>query len=392
MESDNRFNNLLRQLDLSSDSSVRQKLVDNFIEAIKNDYPVYESETDVVLLYKGNADRVVIIGDMTEWARTAELNKIDGTDLHYIHFKLEPDACLEYWYLVDDNQNPVVDPLNPNIIYNGLGDISELAMPGYSRHSYFDNFCRGQRGGYDSLIELEVPPGKLPYTHQVHVYLPPDYNGSGKNYPAIYFQDGRDYIEFAVVPYLLNRMIDEGKIKPGIAVFVTPTNLHLPEVPNRMTEYGLNDDYAHFFVNELTNFIERQFRIVRESGSRLVIGDSYGGLISTYIGFKHPEIFGNVYSQSGYHCFQKDRMIRLFKEGLRRQVKLFIDCGTYEHEVGSTFLPEGERDFINANRRLREALSEKKYDFVYREYHEGHTWGNWRRHLIDALVYFWGKK
>jgi enterochelin esterase-like enzyme len=41
---------------------------------------------------------------------------------------------------------------------------------------------------------------------------------------------------------------------------------------------------------------------------------------------------------------------------------------------------------------MQEVLKKKNYDFVYREYPEGHTWGNWRRHLIDALIHFFGKE
>ena len=38
--------------------------------------------------------------------------------------------------------------------------------------------------------------------------------------------------------------------------------------------------------------------------------------------------------------------------------------------------------------RLRDALAAKGYDFVYAEYPQGHTWGNWRAHLLDALPHF----
>ena len=387
----NRFSKILEQINLLSDNRERQNLIDIFLKEVKDNYPIYESDTNVVLLYKSDADKVKIIGDMTEWARTAQFKKIHGTDLHYINFNLEPDACLEYWFMIDDNENPLVDPLNPYIIYNGLGDISELAMPGYLRHPYFNKFIGGEKGGYDNLLESEIPSCKLPYPHQVHIYLPPGYDKTADHYPTIYFQDGRDYIEFAVVPHILDELINEGKISPAIAVFVTPPNLHQPKLPNRMTEYGLNDDYVYFFINELVDFVDEKFRTKKEPNSRLVIGDSYGGLISTYISFKHPKIFGMAYSQSGYHCFQKDKMIKLIMENRKKLIHLFLDSGTYEHEVGSTFLPEDERDFISANRRLRIALMEKGYNFEYREYNEGHTWGNWRRHLIDALIYFLGK-
>ncbi len=58
--------------------------------------------------------------------------------------------------------------------------------------------------------------------------------------------------------------------------------------------------------------------------------------------------------------------------------------------VGKGWLPDEEIDFVAANRRFRDVLSEGGYDFEYREYPEGHTWGNWRRHVADALIHYFG--
>ena len=385
------FKEYLKKISLLQNTEEKQKLVDEFIAQLNSDnYPIYESETEVVLLYKSVAPTIQIIGDMTNWAERNNLNRIEGTDLHFIRLHLEADACLEYWFMKEGDENPIVDPLNPFILYHGLGNLSELAMPGYKRHPILAEFTHGKKGTAEGLLKLELPPGKLSYPHTVHVYLPPGYEESMESYPVIYFQDGLDYIEFAVAPHILNTLISSGKINPVIAVFVTPPNRHQPAEPNRMTEYGLNDDYLDFFADELVTFIDSHFRTKKIAESRLVVGDSYGGLISTYIAFKHPEIFGLAYSQSGYQSFNNSRMIDLFKSSENKPVKYLIECGTYELEVGSTFLPEGERDFTKANRELNKVLIDKGYKHFYNEYHEGHTWGNWRRHLIDALIYFFG--
>jgi enterochelin esterase-like enzyme len=29
---------------------------------------------------------------------------------------------------------------------------------------------------------------------------------------------------------------------------------------------------------------------------------------------------------------------------------------------------------------------------LYREFNEGHSWGNWRAHIDDMLVFFWGEE
>ena len=150
----------------------------------------------------------------------------------------------------------------------------------------------------------------------------------------------------------------------------------------------MNDDYVNFFVKELVPYIDNNFRTLKSPDNRLVVGASYGGLISLYIGFTNPEIFRNVYSQSGYHSFNKDSLINLINDSVMKPINIYLDVGTYELSVGANFLPENERDFLAGNRRMKEVLEKKGYDFKYFEYHEGHTWGNWRRHLINALKFF----
>ena len=159
-------------------------------------------------------------------------------------------------------------------------------------------------------------------------------------------------------------------------------------MPNRMTEYGMNEEYVRFFADELVPFIEARYPARRSPDARLVAGDSFGGLISAFIPFMRPEVFGNGCSQSGYVSFRGDSLIKLYRETSRRPIRLFVDVGTYEENVGASFLPAAETNFTEGNRRFNKVLREAGYDFVYREYPEGHTWGNWRRHLIDALIWF----
>ncbi len=384
------FQNFLRKIDKAADAE-KQNVVDEFISQVKKSgYPIYETKNDVVLLYQGNEEKIEILGDMTDWDRNDELIHLPKTNLHYIKYHLESDACLEYWFV--NNDKVFVDPLNPFKLYNAIGDLSEVAMPDYKRHPILAEYVLGKKGSYNNVTKLNLPAGILPYEHEVFVYLPEEYNQAENNYPVIYFQDGRDYLEYAVVPHVLDSLIAQNKIKPVIAIFVNPPNRHQPDTPNRMTEYGLNDDYVSFFSDELVPFIDENYRTKKEAPARIVAGDSYGGLISTYIAFQRPDVFGNAISQSGYHCFQKNKMIELIKASPRKNIFLFVDTGTYEKVVGKDILPEGERDFITANRELHEVLIQKEYKHIYREFHEGHTWGNWRRHLIDALIHFYGNK
>jgi enterochelin esterase-like enzyme len=371
-----------------ADENNKKVLADKFIQQVKNEgYPVFENDSTVVLLFISDAESVSLIGDMTNWASSVPLEKIEGTNLFYFRGQYEPEARLEYLFELNKDEFPMTDTLNEYKSLNGLWEMSELGMPRYTRHPLFKNYERGRKGDFEGLKEYEIYSDILGYSHTLHIYFPPGYN-SENNYPSVYFQDGKDYIEFAIVPHILTELIRQGRIEPVIAVFVTPPNLHQPKVPNRMTEYGMNDDYVKFFTTELVPFVDSISAAGKESPDRLVAGDSYGGLISLYIAFSYPEIFPKAYSQSGYVSFSNDKIIKLFDSASVKPVDLFVDIGTYEENVGAAFLPPEETNFIEGNRRFKEILEKKGYKHIYKEYFEGHTWGNWRRHLIDALLYF----
>ena len=373
------------------DSQQKIELTESFLSDVRAaQYPLYENDTTYVLLYQGEIDSVGIIGDMTNWVDILWMTQIEGTDLFYYRGNAEPDARLEYWLMFDPKGFPITDPWNEYKVLNGLGELSELAMPQYIRHPYFSDYIHGEKGSADDLKVHEINSGVLGYPHTIHVYLPPDYS-QDKKYPVLYLQDGIDYVEFAQVPQTLDRLINENKIKSIIAVFVTPPNRLKADFPNRMSEYGLNDDYVKFFADELVPFIDKNYSTIPDSANRLVAGDSFGGLISAYIPLARTDVFANGYSQSGYQSFQGDKLINAYKASEKKAIKLYVDSGTYEQKVGASFLPKDEIDFISANRRFKKVLEEKGYNFVYHEYPEGHTWGNWRRHMIDALIYFFGK-
>lgn len=381
------FQRFLEEVSRADSPEARRKLVDRFMEELE--YPIFENDSNVILLYRGRSESVRIVGDMTEWVESHPFTRIPETNLFWYRGKYESDARLEYVLQVPDAATPFADPMNPWTVH-GFVLNSELAMPRYKRHPVFEPYRDGRTGGFELLQEYVLPPGALPYAHTVHVYTPPGYAEQTSSYPTVYFQDGRDYIEYGIAPLVIHSLIQSGRIAPLIGVFVTPPNLHLPQTPNRTTEYGMNQEYVCFFTEELRTWIDGHFRTLRDPSTRLVIGDSYGGLISATIGLRRPDLFGMAYSQSGYMSFNNDMLLHELAATEHVRCRFFMDCGTYEHCVGRNILPDEEGDFIAANRRMAKLMRTRKVDLVYKEYPEGHTWGNWRAHLHDALEYFFG--
>ncbi len=145
---------------------------------------------------------------------------------------------------------------------------------------------------------------QLGRTRRIWLYLPPDYETSGKSYPVLYLHDGQNvfdsYTSFAGewnVDESLNDLAALGHEVP-IVVAIDNGGTH------RMNEYspwtnsnyggGEGDKYIDFIVNTLKPYVDSAYRTRRDRESTGIMGSSMGGLISMYGAFSHPEVFGKA--------------------------------------------------------------------------------------------------
>lgn len=369
------FNEFKTEVESTSDNEKKRILVKNYIkeQARCGGFPVVEEEK-VTFVYVGKVgNKISVAGDMNNWhLSTHFMEKIEGTDFYYKRMEFPLDARIEYTYVKDGQF--ALDPLNKRQSFGGLGPFSELRMPKYeppNKINYNPKIPHGRIQAFRFRSKI------LDNNRMVHVYLPPDYDPSEK-YPVIYAQDGTDYLRFGFFDNVLDNLIEEESIDKVLAVFIDPVN--------RLAEYDLNDDYVNFLIEELIPYIDANYSTTRNPSKRLVIGASFGGLISAYVAFKHPEVFGNAASQSGYLSRKKDWIIRELEKSSRKKIKFYLDCGTYETNVGLIF-----GNFTEGNRRMREILQKRGYEHVYQEFHEGHNWGNWCSRISSILETFFGR-
>lgn len=351
--------------------------------------PLFVDDTTAIIVVRHAGDSLLLMGDMNLWKAEPVFTRLAESELHYYSLTSETNARLQYWLQSEPDVWPSIDTLNPYRVSNGFGLMSELAMPGYKYSSIFAPFRDGHKSSSDGLDEHILPAGILPYEHLIHVWKPSGVEASEIT-GSIYFLDGLGYVAYAHMPTALASLINSDEIPPLMAVFVTPPNWEKSGTPNRETEYGISPEFVSFLAEELVPYIESRYPIGKGPETRLITGDSYGGLGAHYIGFNRPDVFGLAYSQSGYMSFKNDSLIGLYRESEKLELKLALDCGTYETQVGGGMLPTAENDFLAANRRMAATLVEKGYEINYREYPEGHTWGNWRQHLVDVLPWFFG--
>ena len=356
------FNGFLSRLNALPESA-RQAVADSFMHA-GHPLPFTENDTIVHFVYNSPAQSVALAGDATGWNPDKYFTRVAGCNFRYFSTAYENDARLDY-KLVTDSTNWILDPANPNTSPGGYGPNSELRMPSYAvppEISYYSSIPHG------TLKDTTFHSAKLGNSRAVRVYLPPGYSSGSQSYPVVLFHDGLDYISLSNATNILDYLIAQHQMAPVIAVFVPPVD--------RSAEYaGARIDlFTAFIITELMPVIDKRYRTSKDPAKRAMAGASDGGNISLYIGMKHPEQFGKIAAQSSDVI---TAISTTFSTGPKLALDLYIDIGTYDIAI-----------LIPMVHNLRDILQARGYAFQYKEWHEGHSWGNWKGHLKHPLTRF----
>ncbi len=344
----------------------RSAIVDSFMNAAGT-FPYREQDTLCHFIYRGNINRANVPGDANGWnGNSFPMTQLSTTDLWYHTRALEADARLDYKFLLNGS-NWILDPRNPYQVSGGFGPNSELRMPGYVPAPEIESYPNIPHG---TLRDTSFFGANLNNSRMIRVYTPAAYNTSTARYPVALFHDGLEYITLAKANNVLDYLIAQQRIEPVIAVFVPPNP------SQRHNEYAatLQNQFTAFIAQEVVPWVDRRYRTRTDPASRAVLGSSDGGNISLWLGYQHPEIFGNVAALSSN---AENNVSSGYQNSARLNLKLYLDMGTYDLAV-----------LIARINAFVPILNAKGYSFQYLEWHEGHSWGNWRAHLDNALEYF----
>ncbi|SFJ83000.1 Putative esterase [Paenibacillus sp. UNC496MF] len=135
------------------------------------------------------------------------------------------------------------------------------------------------------------------FGHEIgyNIYLPPDYEKSGKKYPVAYHLHGWTGNETSDI-WTLEKVYSN---KKSITVF--PNN-------SPVIEDFENLPVESMIINELIPHIDREYRTNATRENRSVSGFSMGGGMAFYYAVKYPELFGSVTAYAGtyHHYYHKD--------------------------------------------------------------------------------------
>lgn len=225
---------------------------------------------------------------------------------------------------------------------------------------------------------------------RVWVYTPAGYNtGADTRYALLLLFDGWGYAYLMPTFTILDNLIAAGKIPP--TVMVMPDSL---ELEDRMRELIYHPPFNQFLGTELIPWALTRYAVTSDPGQTVVGGSSAGGLAAAYAALEHPEVFGNVLSQSGAFTLSPEGktesgwLARQFEQREKLPVKFHLDAGTLE--ANSYRDLRGGVTPLAGNQHMRDALISKGYAVHYTEFSGGHDYISWQGTFGEGLAFLLG--
>ena len=346
-------------------------MVDEFF--VRNDsLPVVEGEY-VHFVYRGDATDVSIAGSMLDSQAPEALTRIEGTDLFYRTFRLEPASRWEYRYHVDFEQWKT-DPANPRTVplVHGEGEASELVLPGYSAALHLET----PDSPHGRMESLQLTSKTLGYDKKIEVWIPPGYGESDRSYPLLVVNDGEAWLSKGLMSHTLENLVGMS-VEPLVVAFVEPGREWWVEAGGTRT-----DDYVTMLARELVPMLEKRYQLVGEAASCALMGNRYYGLSAIYAALRYPDVFGGAAAQSvSIGLGTADALKRLIDERSGDPLRFYLDWNRFDERNVDRGSNLGED-----SRKLAGMLRDGGCLLEGGEVLDSYGWGGWRNRTDRALV------
>jgi len=137
---------------------------------------------------------------------------------------------------------------------------------------------------------------------QIAIYLPPGYDAGKSRYPVVYeapttFSLWNTGIHVRTV---LDQLISTGVLPPSIYVFIDGGSGPYPdsECIDSFDGKQLMDTFMSVTV---PTYIDQNYRTIARPAARATMGMSQGGYCAAMLTVRHPAVFGEAVSFSGYY-------------------------------------------------------------------------------------------
>ncbi len=367
------FKDELNAIAATSDATARNVRLNSLWSTLQGAGQVpYAQDNRYALLYRGSASSVAFPGDHNSWSANASpATQLAGTNLWLREGMLPTDARVDYKIVLNGN-SWILDPVNSLQMWSGFGPNSELRMPNYEYPHETIRRLDAARGALGANVR--VSSANLGYQVQYRVYTPAGYTPQQlANLPVVYVTDGHEYAadHMGSLVAVLDNLIDDGTLRPTIAVFIDPRDPNNLGNNRRLSEYNSNPKFTGFVSDELVPAIDAAFRTSTVADDRVILGTSMGGLIAAYFGATESDTFRKIAIQSPAFA-QNPSIYGLYDQSPQAPLEIYMTAGTINDGSGGT--------------NMNSILAANGYDYTFLQANQGHSWGNWRGELAEMLV------
>jgi predicted alpha/beta superfamily hydrolase len=282
---------------------------------------MYQTQTllrrDLRVHYPAGAGRMVLRTDL-DWDKNLEPIEIspEGNTSTFALEARRPFLYFKPCLRGDDGE--VRWSVGPNLLllmtHEGASDV----------YPYFEG---PETGTFSPVVERDS--AILGRKHLVRVYLPPGYaENQLRRYPVFYMQDGKNL--FFPEEAFLGRDWQVGEALSLLDTMnavdrVVVVGIHSGDRVNEYTRPGY-EAYARSVVEEIRPEVVSRFRVFETARETGVIGSSLGGVVSFYMAWQYPEVFGYAACMSSTFSHRDDLIDRVLSEP-KGTAKFYLDSG-----------------------------------------------------------------
>lgn len=297
-----------------------------------------------------------------------------------------------YEYRFIQDSTPILDPSNTFVTIGGSVVENRVIIPGK-----LGNLLAVQNLPHGNVTALWYASPVLGTTRRMQVYTPPGYETTNKKYPVLYLLHGaggdeESWFSRGRANYIVDNLIAANEAVPMIVV-VTNGNPIVSSSPlNRLTNEAAADatgvggmgslKFEESFVKDVMPFVEKNFRVLKNAGSRAIAGFSMGGYQTQNITNANPAMFKYITIMSmGLLSSYRNSVPGYDSVKHKTQLKAVIASNPKLYWIGI-----GKFDFLyNSVTDLKKMYDGVGLKYTYYETGGTHNWNEWRLFLTEIV-------
>jgi gluconolactonase len=255
--------------------------------------------------------------------------------------------------------------------------------------------------------QQDIPKGKLtkhrisvsktfPGTEREYfVYVPAQYEASGKPACLMVFQDGGGYCQDnggSKAHLVFDELIAAGEMPVTVGLFINPGVVPAPNDNaearyNRSFEYdGMGDLYARFLIEEMIPLLEKVHgvKVSDDPNDRGICGASSGAIAAFTAAWERPDAFRRVYSMIGTYVGLRggNEYPTLIRKMEPKPLRIFLEDGSNDLNIYGG-------DWWMANQTMQRALEWAGYEVTHKWGEGQHSHEGGAAIFPDAMRWLW---